>query len=117
MKNLSLFIVFVFTLTSFSCKNEVDSEIKVVTTEEMQTILKMDEVQLVDVRTPEEFSEGYIKNAQNIDFNSPTFDQDILKLNKEKYNLVCSWVQKYNEHDWHQTHVHDVNDYSFIYFI
>ena len=84
MKNLSLFIVFVFTLTSFSCKNEVDSEIKVVTTEEMQTILKMDEVQLVDVRTPEEFSEGYIKNAQNIDFNSPTFDQDILKLNKEK---------------------------------
>ena len=84
MKNLSLFIVFVFTLTSFSCKNEVDSEIKVVTTEEMQTILKMDEVQLVDVRTPEEFSEGYIKNAQNIDYNSPTFEQDILKLNKEK---------------------------------
>jgi rhodanese-related sulfurtransferase len=84
MKHLSLLIVLVITLTSFSCKNEVDSEIKVVTTEEMQTILKMDEVQLVDVRTPEEFSEGYIKNAQNIDYNSPTFEQDILKLNKEK---------------------------------
>jgi rhodanese-related sulfurtransferase len=84
MKNLSLIIVFVIALHSWSCKNEVDTEIKVVTTEEMQTILKMDEVQLVDVRTPEEFSEGYIKNAQNIDFNSPTFDQDILKLNKEK---------------------------------
>lgn len=84
MKNLSLIIVFVIALHNWSCKNEVDTEIKVVTTEEMQTILKMDEVQLVDVRTPEEFSEGYIKNAQNIDFNSPTFDQDILKLNKEK---------------------------------
>jgi rhodanese-related sulfurtransferase len=84
MKHLSLIIVLVITLTSFSCKNEIDSEIKVVTTEEMQTILKMDEVQLVDVRTPEEFSEGYIKNAQNIDYNSPTFEQDILKLNKEK---------------------------------
>ena len=40
MKHLSLLIVLVITLTSFSCKNEVDSEIKVVTTEEMQTILK-----------------------------------------------------------------------------
>jgi len=84
MKNLSLIIVFVIALNSLGCKNEVDSEIKVVTTEEMQAILKMDEVQLVDVRTPEEFSEGYIKNAQNIDFKSPTFEQDILKLNKDK---------------------------------
>ena len=84
MKNVSLILVFLIAFSSLGCKNEVDSEIKVVTTEEMQTILKMDEVQLVDVRTPEEFSEGYIKNAQNIDFNSPTFEQDILKLNKEK---------------------------------
>ncbi len=84
MKNLSLIIVFVFVLSSVGCKTEVDSDINVVTTEEMQTILKMDEVQLVDVRTPEEFSEGFIKNAQNIDFKSPTFEQDILKLNKEK---------------------------------
>ena len=59
-----------------------------------------------------------------IDFNQKVlyelnnvFNQICLKLNKEKYNLVCSCVQKYNEHDWHQTHVHDVNDYSFIYFI
>ena len=84
MKNLSLIVVVFIALNSLSCKNEVDNEIKVVTTEEMQAILKMDEVQLVDVRTPEEFSEGYIKNAQNIDYNSPTFEQDILKLNKDK---------------------------------
>jgi len=84
MKNLSFLIVIVIALNSFSCKNEVGSEIEVVTTEEMQAILKMDQVQLVDVRTPEEFSEGYIKNAQNIDYNSPTFEEDILKLNKQK---------------------------------
>ena len=71
-------------LSNCSCKNDTSSEIQVISIEEMQTILKMDEVQLVDVRTPEEFSEGYIKNAQNIDFNSPTFEQDILKLNKDK---------------------------------
>jgi len=84
MKNITLIVLFVVALSSWNCKNEVASEIKVVSTEEMQTILKMDEVQLVDVRTPEEFSEGYIKNAQNIDFHSPTFAQDILKLDKEK---------------------------------
>ena len=84
MKNLSLTIVFVIALSSLGCENEVDSGITVVSAEEMQTILKMDAVQLVDVRTPEEFSEGYIANAQNIDFKSPTFEQDILKLNKDK---------------------------------
>ncbi|MFD2824474.1 rhodanese-like domain-containing protein [Lacinutrix iliipiscaria] len=84
MKNLSLVLVFVIAFISLNCKNDVDDEIKLVSTEEMQTILKMDEVQLVDVRTPEEFSGGYIKNAQNIDFMSPTFEQDILKLDKEK---------------------------------
>ena len=84
MKNLSLVLVFVIAIISLGCKNEVDGEIKLVSTEEMQSILKMDEVQLVDVRTPEEFSEGYIEDAQNIDFKSPTFEQDILKLDKDK---------------------------------
>ena len=95
MRHLSMILCFVIALGSLSCKNKVVSdnemstgESKVISTEEMQTLLKMDEVQLVDVRTPEEFASGYIEKAQNIDFRSPTFDQDILKLDKEKPVLL-----------------------------
>ena len=62
----------------------MQSEVKIVTPEEMQTLLELEDVQLVDVRTPDEYKEGYIAHSQNIDFNSPTFDDDITKLDKTK---------------------------------
>lgn len=88
MKRLPLLVIFLITISFSSCKSQADSDIKVISTEEMQTLLKIDEVQLVDVRTPEEFESGYIEKAQNIDFRSPTFDEDILKLDKEKPVLL-----------------------------
>ncbi|MDG4714522.1 MULTISPECIES: rhodanese-like domain-containing protein [Winogradskyella] len=61
-----------------------NTEVKLVTAEEMQSILELEDVQLVDVRTPEEYNEERIANSQNIDYNSPTFDEDIAKLDKAK---------------------------------
>lgn len=60
------------------------TEIRLVTADEMESILQVEDVQLVDVRSPEEFEEIHLTNAQNIDFNSPTFDDDITRLDKEK---------------------------------
>ncbi|MCF6224253.1 MAG: rhodanese-like domain-containing protein [Flavobacteriaceae bacterium] len=45
---------------------------------------KNNEIQLVDVRTPEEYAEGYIKNATNIDFFDDDFAKNMAKLNKSK---------------------------------
>jgi len=85
MKNIFgialLTIVLGFASCQKSSKNDV---IQVVTAEEMQMLLDLDDVQLIDVRTPEEYAEGYIANFQNIDFLSKTFDEDILKLDKDK---------------------------------
>ena len=61
-----------------------NTEVKLVTAEEMQSILELEDVQLVDVRTEKEFEQEHIVNSQNIDFNSPTFDEDIAKLDKQK---------------------------------
>ncbi len=71
---------------STSCLDTKDAatDVKLVTAEEMQSILQMEDVQLVDVRTPQEFDEEHIVNSQNIDFTSPTFDEDISKLDKAK---------------------------------
>ena len=86
-----LFIV-LYTLCCLSvasCKGQQDNDkVKAITPRETQVLLKSDNVQLIDVRTPEEYNTGYIANAQNIDYFSPTFDEDIKKLDKEKPVIV-----------------------------
>lgn len=88
MKKLTLLIVFFIGITTFSCANKTNEGITVVSPEEMETLLNLEDVQLVDVRTNEEHSKGHLANSQNIDFNSPTFDEDIVKLDKEKPVLL-----------------------------
>jgi rhodanese-related sulfurtransferase len=45
---------------------------------------------IVDIRTPEEFHEGHIEKAVNIDFYSETFREDLDKLDKNKaYFIYC----------------------------
>lgn len=45
---------------------------------------------LVDVRTPGEYRSGTIQGARNIDFLSPDFKNEFLKLDKNKsYFLFC----------------------------
>jgi rhodanese-related sulfurtransferase len=41
-------------------------------------------VQLVDVRTPQEFATGHLENAKNVNFNDPEFKQKIALLDKNK---------------------------------
>jgi len=84
MKKISIVLSLIFALTLTNCENETQSEIKVISPEEMQTLLELDDVQIVDVRTPEEYKDGFIDNSQNIDFKSPTFDEDITRLDKTK---------------------------------
>lgn len=67
-----------------SCFNHRNENIKVVSAEEVQSLLELDDVQLVDVRTPKEFESGFIADAQNIDYFSPTFEDDIKNLDKDK---------------------------------
>jgi rhodanese-related sulfurtransferase len=39
---------------------------------------------ILDVRTPEEFSEGHIEDAVNLDFYSDNFEEELEKLDKNK---------------------------------
>ena len=85
MKQLITILCVAILLFATGCEEDTTKgEIKLITAEEMQTLIEQKDVQLVDVRTSEEFREGSIKNSQNIDFNSPTFDEDITKLDKTK---------------------------------
>lgn len=71
-----------------SCNSESSSTIEVVTAEEMKALTELDDVQLVDVRTPEEYSDGYIEGFQNIDFFAPDFESKIEGLDRSKPVIV-----------------------------
>jgi rhodanese-related sulfurtransferase len=49
------------------------------------------QVVVLDIRTPEEFEEGHIPGAKNIDFLGKDFQQQLAKLDKTKtYLLHCA---------------------------
>ena len=88
---MNRYLVILFVVASvfiYSCNSNVEGEIQVVTAEEMQELSEIEEVQLVDIRTPEERKEGFIANSQNIDYLSPSFEQDIDNLDKSKPVIV-----------------------------
>lgn len=88
MKTKLIILSIAIALSAFSCTDTNQNEIKVVSPEEMKTLLEMEDVQLVDIRTPEEYQTGFIEYSQNINFLSPTFEDDILNLDKSKPVLV-----------------------------
>ncbi|WP_375239463.1 rhodanese-like domain-containing protein [Aurantibacter sp.] len=79
---------FLAVILFFSCIAKDDKTIQLVTQEEMELILKEDQVQLVDVRTLKEFNAGSILNAKNIDFLSDDFEVQIKELDKSKPVIV-----------------------------
>lgn len=72
------------SLTACLDGKKVTAEVQLVSAEEMQDILEQEDVQLVDVRSPEEYQKEHIVNSQNIDFRSPTFEEDVQQLDKTK---------------------------------
>ena len=68
-------------ILAFSCDYLSPTEINFISDSDL---IEMQEIEyiLLDVRTPDEFSSGYIKNAINLDFYSETFQNDILSIDK-----------------------------------
>ncbi len=51
-------------------------------------LASMPNAQLIDVRTPGEFDEGYIKGAININYQGDSFEEEVAKLDKNKPTFV-----------------------------
>lgn len=66
------------------------AEISVIEVEEYKKKIAKKDVQLVDVRTPEEYKEGHIKGAKNIDFFSEDFVEQFEGMDKnEPIYIYC----------------------------
>lgn len=61
-----------------------NTEFKSVDAQQFAEVIANKDVQLVDVRTPEEFSEGHIPGAVNMDVKSADFDAQIAQLDSSR---------------------------------
>ena len=81
MKNLVIFSF--FAVVFMSCIGQKSENIVLIQPHQLQKKLS-DSIQLVDVRTSQEFLEGHIEGAVNIDVNRPEFSTEIQKMDKSK---------------------------------
>ena len=87
MKIRALFTFLVLTML-LSC--QAQSEFRSVNIDEFKTEISKSDVQLVDVRTVQEYSEGHIPGAMNIDVNALDFEEKIKALDKkENVAIYC----------------------------
>lgn len=69
---------------NFLFGNKSKDSVRVLNPQEYASKLKELKGTLVDVRTPQEFKSGHIKNAINIDFRSPNFNSQFEKFDRDQ---------------------------------
>ena len=75
-----IFILLAATVLAIGCSNSYDS----VDAQEFSEALKNPDVQIIDTRTPKEFSEGHIPGAVNIALDGEDFFEKMDCLDKDK---------------------------------
>ncbi len=92
-----IFALLLITALAYGCINQTGSSNQVLEDIGIQEAFELiqsnqgnPDFVITDIRTPEEFNEGHIENAVNIDFYSETFREDLDKLDKSKtYFIYC----------------------------
>lgn len=86
-KLIPLIVIMMSAMQSFGCSHS--DNIVSVSAVEFEKAIKADSVQLLDVRSPQEFAEGHIAGAININVQSDDFRQKADKeLSKDSTILV-----------------------------
>ena len=85
MKRAFLFLVLVIALSFVqSCTETKAGEIEQITVEQMSEALEDSSIQLLDVRTGEEFLTGHLKNSHNICVTDDDFEEKAASLDRDK---------------------------------
>ncbi|MFC1939447.1 rhodanese-like domain-containing protein [Chloroflexota bacterium] len=96
LKNLMLFLLsaslVVGAVFTGGCASTQTQTIEDVSAQEAFTLIEDNQNNpdfiIIDVRTPQEFADGHVEKANNLDFNSETFRDDLNKLDKDKTYLI-----------------------------
>jgi phage shock protein E len=76
--------------TSQETTTAESSAVTLVSPTDAQTLIESGDVEVVDVRTPEEYAEGHIEGATLVDFYEPDFADRIAELDRgQEYVVYC----------------------------
>lgn len=84
MKKIITLSFILLSVLFTSCTNSQTSKTNLSPIEFSNKISESPEAFILDVRTPQEFSEGHIENAKNVDWNGNQFELQIAKFDKTK---------------------------------
>ena len=84
MKNIFLFLSIAILFLACQENRTAEPSVELITVEEMDSLVQLGNVQLIDVRTPEEYNEGHIESALNINFYDDNFEELIEQVDKSK---------------------------------
>ena len=78
------------TPTDVTVESPAPGTVSLLSPEEFNAAAAQPGVVLLDVRTPQEFADGHIDGALNVDLNSPSFPQQIAELDPSTtYAVYC----------------------------
>jgi len=89
-RNLFLVATILGLAAAFAAEEgkKTEKDVKHVNAKEAQKLVEEKKVVVLDVRTPEEFKDGHIAGATNIDFSASDFKKRVGELDKSKTYLV-----------------------------
>ena len=96
MKKAGIIIIFLMVALcmngSYAQTTQPKQLVKTINTNESAEMIKKNlknkNFVILDVRTPEEYAEGHLANATNVDFKATDFAEKVSKLDKTKTYLV-----------------------------
>ena len=86
MRNFFLTLTIISLL--FNCNITSNSSFQDINSDELELMIKKEDLILLDVRTPTEYSNGHLISAVNINYYGENFDDEIDKLDKLKPIVV-----------------------------
>jgi rhodanese-related sulfurtransferase len=81
---LNRIILFIGCILMLGCNSQQIEGINKITVNELKELISKDDIQLIDVRTPKEFSTGHINKARNINYFADNFKSIAKDLDKDK---------------------------------
>lgn len=79
-----LFLILFTSLFFVSCKGQETEHFKLLNSAQYEQVISENGVTIIDVRTPEEYQNGHIENAQNINVQSGDFKAKMENFDREK---------------------------------
>lgn len=79
-----LIAIMVLIVSFFSANAQQNDQYLILEVQAFKDSISHKKVQLIDVRTPEEYKEKHIKYAENIDFFSKEFNAEFSKLDMQQ---------------------------------